>query len=45
MVVAGTAEQSSMVAAAALRRGLALQTCLRWLPVSLISGNGVREPG
>jgi hypothetical protein len=51
MVVAGTAEQSSMVAAAegymsvALRRGLALRTCLRWLPVSLTSENGAREPG
>jgi hypothetical protein len=51
MVVAGTAEQSSMVAAAegymavALRWGLALRTCLRWLPVSLTSGNGAHEPG
>jgi hypothetical protein len=51
MVVVGTAEQSSMVAAAegymsvALRRGLALRTCLRWLPVSLTSENGAREPG
>jgi hypothetical protein len=51
MVVAETAEQSSMVAAAeeymavALRRGLALRMYLRRLPVSLTSGNGALEPG
>jgi hypothetical protein len=50
MVVAGTAEQSSMAAAqrymaVALRRELVQRTCLRRRPVFLTTGNGARVPG